>query len=101
MGLGPSETSESQIAGDTSPEQGCMARCNYKQARDDNDIPGRDPAGPLAPLGGTESLLHSPPPKWERLHSQSQNLLCDLLLNLLPNLPLLESINLQLPRSGS
>jgi hypothetical protein len=25
---------------------------------------GRDPAGPLAPLGGTESLLHSPPPKW-------------------------------------
>jgi hypothetical protein len=63
---------------------------------------GRDPTGPLAPLGGTESLLHSPPPpKWERPRSQSQNLLCDLLLNLLPNLPLLESINLQLPRSGS
>src|ERR1700735_5580118 len=41
MGPGPSETSESQIAGDTSPEQGCMARCNYEQARDDNDIPGR------------------------------------------------------------
>src|SRR6202451_1171286 len=62
MGPGPSETSESQIAGDTSPEQGCMARWNYEQARDDNDIPGRDPAVPLAPLGGTESLLHSPPP---------------------------------------
>jgi hypothetical protein len=63
MGPGPSETSESQIAGDTSPEQGCMARWNYEQARDDNDILGRDPAGPLAPLGGTESLLHSPPPQ--------------------------------------
>jgi hypothetical protein len=25
---------------------------DYEQARDNNDIPGRDPAGPLAPLGG-------------------------------------------------
>ena len=30
---------------------------NYEQARDDNDILGRDPAGPLAPLGGAEPLL--------------------------------------------
>jgi len=25
--------------------------------RDDNDIPGRDPTGPLAPLGGPNPLL--------------------------------------------
>jgi hypothetical protein len=25
---------------------------DYEQARDDNDILGRDPVGPLAPLGG-------------------------------------------------
>jgi len=42
------------------PEQCCMARWNYEQAQDDSDIPGRDPAGPLALLGGTESLLHHP-----------------------------------------
>jgi hypothetical protein len=29
---------------------------NYEQ-RDDTDILGRDPAGPLAPLGGAEPLL--------------------------------------------
>ena len=32
----------------------------YRQ-REDNDIPGWDPAGPLAP---EEGLLHTPPPKW-------------------------------------
>jgi len=34
---------------------------NYRQ-QDDTDILGRDPAGPLAPLGGTESLLHCTDP---------------------------------------
>ena len=29
-------------------------KMNYEQPRDDNDILGRDPAGPLAPPGGTE-----------------------------------------------
>jgi len=59
--------------------------------------------GPLAPLGGTESLLHSPPPKWERPRSHSQNLPLNLLLNLLLNpLPNLRvgTFSLQPPRSG-
>src|ERR1700689_2219670 len=43
-------------------EQCGMARQSSEQAQDNNDILGRDPAGPLAPLGGTESLLHSPHP---------------------------------------
>ena len=60
---------------------------------------GRDPVGPLAPLGGTESLLHSPPPKWERPRSHSRNLLCNLVRNLLPNLRV-GTFNLQPPRSG-
>ena len=56
---------------------------------------GRDPTGPLATLGGTESLPHPPPPKWERLHFQ--NLLWNPPWNL-PNLHL-ESIDLQ-PQSS-
>jgi hypothetical protein len=35
-------------------------KTNYEQARDDNDILGRDPVGPLAPLGGAEPLLQRP-----------------------------------------
>ena len=81
-----------------------MARRNDYEQRDDTDIPGRDPVGHLALLGGPEALLHSPPHKWERPCSQSQNLLrnrpFDLLLNLLSNplsnVLLLISIDFQL-----
>ena len=34
-----------------------MARRNDYEQQDDTDILGRDPMGPLAPLGGPEALL--------------------------------------------
>jgi hypothetical protein len=80
----PREASDGpQIARGT--EWHWMARWNDYEQRDDTDIPGRDPVGPLAPLGGAEPLLHSPPPKWERPRSQSQNLLRNRPLDLLSN----------------
>ena len=82
------------------PESTVWLDDDYKQARDDNDILGRDPTGPLAPLGGQSPYSIYPPRKWERPRSRSQYLLQDLLLNLLLNPPHPESINLQLPRSG-
>ena len=54
MGPGPSE---SRTAGDVSPER-TVWQDEQEHCYEQESYLGRDPAGPLAPLGGPEPLLH-------------------------------------------
>ena len=88
------------------PEGHCMARQTNRHCYKQGIYLGRDPTGPLAPLGGPESLLYPPPSIWWWPHYQAENILPNLLLDLLLNLisnPLLNlllvSKDFQLSRS--
>jgi hypothetical protein len=86
----------------TKPKGRCMAGWNQQDVlltTNENLYTRKGPRGTPGTRGGPEALLHTPLPKWERPRSHSQNLLCNLVGNLLPNLRI-GTLDLQPPRSG-
>jgi hypothetical protein len=53
-----------------------MARPDHEQARDNNDIPGRDPVTPAGPLALLQARIHypiHPPPNGDVRVTNAQN----------------------------